>query len=417
MPELDRIFEGSLDPTNAVGWRLARLVKELHPGKYVLDGVGSPFDIEDYANEGQCEATLVEGAHAQLSTSWRRKHGLYSATVNGVWAVRWKERTFRVVVAAWATGYRNHSVNVIVGDDEDSVWAFTNAVSAYCNDPRRAVLCFRGGCWGHNGELWADIQGASFDDLVLAGDLKERIRGDLDRFMGARAEYERYGVPYKRGVLFVGPPGNGKTHCVRATLKMLGLPVLYVMSLRAKYSTEDQSIDAIFARAREVAPCVLVFEDLDAMINDENRSYFLNQLDGVGRLSGILTLATTNHADRLDAAIVERPSRFDRKYAFALPGPVERLAYATQWNERLDGEMRLDRNAIDALVEATHSFSFAYMKELFVSSMVRWVSESRRVPMSTVIDGELVTLREQMRAGAPAQEATVAPGSGDDDDD
>ena len=68
-------------------------------------------------------------------------------------------------------------------------------------------------------------------------------------------------------------------------------------------------------------------------------------------------------------------------------------------------------------LDSWHSFSFADMKELFVSSMVRWVSESRRVPMSTVIDGELVTLREQMRAGAPAQEATVAPGSGDDDDD
>ncbi len=414
--ELDRIFKESFDPTNAVGWKLGKTIAECHPGKFVLPAVGGPFDIQEFASEGQCEARLASDAHAQIATAWRRNHGLHEDVANGVWDVRWHDQAFRVVVAEWRNGYDRNSGSWVIGDDEGAVRELANAVSAYCNDPRNAVLCFRGGCWGANRELWRDIQAASFDGLVLAGDLKEQIRGDLERFMGARAEYERYGLPHKRGVLFVGPPGNGKTHCVRATLKLLKLPVLYVMSLKAKYSPEDASIDAVFARAREVAPCVLVFEDLDAMINDENRSYFLNQLDGVGRLSGILTLATTNHVERLDAAIVERPSRFDRKYAFALPGVRERRLYAAQWNARLDPELRVDEQALEEVVEGTADFSFAYMKELFVSSMVRWVSERERAPMREVLAKELVTLREQMRAGAPAQEPTL-PGDDDEDDD
>jgi hypothetical protein len=405
--ELDRIFRETLDPVNAIGWRLGKVVAECHPGKFVLAGVERPFDIEEFASEGQCEAHLVPEAHAELETVWRRRHGLGQSVTNGVWDVRWQGQPFRVVVTSWRNGYDSRAPSFVIANDEASARELATAVSAYCNDPRRAVLCFRGGCWNPNHELWSDIQAASFDDLVLAGDLKERIRGDLERFMGARAEYERYGLPHKRGVLFVGPPGNGKTHCVRATLKMLGLPVLYVMSLKAPYATEDASIDRIFARAREVAPCVLVFEDLDAMINDQNRSYFLNQLDGVGRLSGTLTLATTNHADRLDPAIVERPSRFDRKYAFALPGPTERRTYARQWNARLDAAMRIDDDALEALIRATDDFSFAYLKELFVSSMVRWVSAAQREPMKDVLTSELATLREQMRAGAPAQESPV----------
>lgn len=416
MNDLDRIFETSLDGANATGYRLGRLTQALHPGKYVLDGVGSPFDLETFAREGQCEASLAPEAHAEIGTGWRRKHGLQSGVVNGAYDVRWSGQAFRVICATWRSGYDVHDVSLVVGDTEGEVRAFTNAVCAYCNDPRRAVLCFRGGCWGANHDIWADIQAASFDDLVLTGDLKSRIRGDLERFMGARAEYERFKVPYKRGVLFVGPPGNGKTHCVRATLRMLGLPVLYVMSLKAPYTPEDKCIDQVFARAREVAPCVLVFEDLDAMINAENRSYFLNQLDGVGALSGILTVATTNHADRLDAAIVERPSRFDRKYAFDLPGHAERRTYVAQWNARLDGEMQISPLEQGTLVDATEGFSFAYLKELFVSSMVRWVSEARKEPMRDVLMEELRTLREQMRAGAPAQESSRAPSPEEDEE-
>ena len=69
----------------------------------------------------------------------------------------------------------------------------------------------------------------------------------------------------------------------------------------------------VFAKARAEAPCVLILEDLDSLINDGNRSFFLNQLDGLEDNDGLLVIGSTNHYDRLDPAITKRPSRFDRK--------------------------------------------------------------------------------------------------------
>ena len=76
---------------------------------------------------------------------------------------------------------------------------------------------------------------------------------------------------------------------------------------------EEASMADVFDKARQLAPCVLVLEDLDSLINDKNRSFFLNQLDGLQSNDGLFIIATTNHFDRLDPGLSSRPSRFDRK--------------------------------------------------------------------------------------------------------
>jgi SpoVK/Ycf46/Vps4 family AAA+-type ATPase len=247
--------------------------------------------------------------------------------------------------------------------------------------------------------MYEAVQRTSFEDLILAGSLKDEIRGDLEQFLRSRSEYARFGVPWKRGILFVGPPGNGKTHCLRACIRLLDVTCMYVQSLKTRHGTEDANMRAVFGRARELTPCCLVFEDIDAMITSENRSFFLNQLDGFEHNDGILTLATTNHPERLDPAMVDRPSRFDRKYNFALPAPRERSAYIEMWNGRLDPEMRVPATAtLGRLVEQTEGFSFAYIKELFVSSMVRWMCGPRKGEISPVLFEQLALLRQQMNS-------------------
>jgi len=69
----------------------------------------------------------------------------------------------------------------------------------------------------------------------------------------------------------------------------------------------------VFDKARQLSPCVVVFEDLDSLITDRNRSFFLNQLDGLSGNDGLLIIGTTNHFEKLDPALSTRPSRFDRK--------------------------------------------------------------------------------------------------------
>ena len=69
----------------------------------------------------------------------------------------------------------------------------------------------------------------------------------------------------------------------------------------------------VFEKARQMSPCVVILEDLDSLINDRNRSFFLNQLDGLDSNDGLLIIGTTNHLDRIDSSLSSRPSRFDRK--------------------------------------------------------------------------------------------------------
>jgi transitional endoplasmic reticulum ATPase len=76
---------------------------------------------------------------------------------------------------------------------------------------------------------------------------------------------------------------------------------------------EEGSMAAVFSKARELSPCVMILEDLDSLINNQNRSFFLNQLDGLEGNDGLLIIGTTNHFDQLDPGLSTRPSRFDRK--------------------------------------------------------------------------------------------------------
>ena len=76
---------------------------------------------------------------------------------------------------------------------------------------------------------------------------------------------------------------------------------------------EEGAMQEVFKKARSLAPYVIILEDLDSLINDRNRSFFLNQLDGIESNDGLLVIGTTNHFDRLDPGLSTRPSRFDRK--------------------------------------------------------------------------------------------------------
>lgn len=119
-------------------------------------------------------------------------------------------------------------------------------------------------------------------------------------------------------VLLLGPPGKSKTESIKALLNESGHDALYVKSFTTPFGPEH-GVKTIFDHARRHSPCILVLEDLDAMVTDTVRSYLLNELDGLAQNDGILTIATTNHPERIDDAILNRPSRSDVKYHFDLP--------------------------------------------------------------------------------------------------
>lgn len=142
------------------------------------------------------------------------------------------------------------------------------------------------------------------------------------------------------------------------------VPTLYVKSLAGCHGPE-YAIREIFTKARHSTPCLLVFEDLDSLITDRVKSFFLNEVDGLESNEGLMMLGSTNYLERLDAGISKRPGRFDRKYHFTLPAAPERAKYCDYWRNKLSKNMNVDfpPKLSEAIAEITEGFSFAYLKE------------------------------------------------------
>jgi len=408
-----QIVEESLaQPSNALLYHLSTRLQRAFPERYLLETDSWAFNLRGFQRDGQCVAQTKPESLPQWSWQWNDKRKSSYADVRmACFEVEWQEKTFDALAVTYGGRHGDQTRWYVLGPTQADTRALFEAVAEWTAEVRGEVLVFDGGCWRKDKDLFESIQGSSWDNLVLEGGLKEEIRTDLDTFFESKDLYTRYGIPWKRGVLFLGPPGNGKTHAIKAIVGSIGHPCLYVKSFDAEYRTAHDLIGEVFSRARATAPCVLVLEDLDALVNDENRSFFLNELDGFASNEGILAVATTNHPERLDPAILERPSRFDRKYTFGLPEPVERAEYLRLFSERLEPDLQLDAPGIEAVTRATEGYSFAYLKELYLSAMMRWIAHPGKQPIADLMTEQSELLRSQMTTD-PANEPPPKPKRG-----
>lgn len=405
------LFGSSLSPTDSS--TMVRLHEKLVgacAGHYVE--AFTSLDFLTHHDLGQARVTRLVSPIPIAHARWG---GLGDDTIrsrdeNAAYRVEWQGHTLHVVKAEWKIGYSDLAYEWVIAASQEVARAYALDVARKTNDPGESVLVFHGSCWNRSREHWQAIQAASFEDLVLASSMKEQIRNDFRRFLAARESYEAHGVAWRRGALFLGPPGNGKTHALRALLHELAIPALYVQSVKARYETEEANLRRVFDRARQLVPCALVLEDLDALVNAENRSFFLNQLDGFEKNVGLVVVATTNHPERIDAAILDRPSRFDRKYTFALPALSERRAYLLAWQAKLAERTGFREEDANALAERTESFSFAYLKELVMSSLLRKLESE--APFSEILESEREALASQRYT--PAKSRPTSEESTDD---
>ncbi len=388
-------------PNDYVAYHVGRELAELHPGKAILEGETGYFDLEAFVRAEKCSVVHETSIFNHIKTDWdgpgkESKHSVENSWLN----VLWRGHLLDVVLVTYTQRCYPSRHHWVVADNKKLAEAFFSEVCEWSSEVSGEVLVFQDGEWTKSKELFDAIKSATFDNLILRDKLKEEIENDFVQFFRAREFYERYRIPWKRGVLFIGPPGNGKTHMVKALVNQLGQSCLYVKGFKSEYATDQENLALVFARARMTTPCLVVLEDLDSMIDDKSRAFFLNELDGFETNTGVVVLATTNPPDRLDPAILDRPSRFDRKYYFDLPAEAERSAYIGAWNRELQTELRLSESVTTEVVQQTEGFSFAYMKELFLSSMMHWMATAGGASMDGIILGQVAQLREQMGAGA-----------------
>lgn len=397
-------------PKNAVFYELSRTLRATYPECAVLETEDEAFQLHGFAHAGGCRLREADGAHTHWTHSWdgrrQRPHGQLE---NGWLAVEWEGHDILVVTTGIYGQYCREVRSYVVAANAEIGKEFYGAVCRWGSEVHGEVLVFREGHWGKSEELFDSIRATTLDGLVLPAALKSEVQENVFGFFESEATYEKYGLPWKRGLLFLGPPGNGKTHMIKGLANELGRPVLYVRSFYSQYGTPHDNIGRCFERARDSAPCLLVLEDLDALVDDENRSYFLNEMDGFYSNRGILTVATTNHPERLDPAILERPSRFDRKFTFVLPDEEERLRYLQKQNAGLEEALQMAHPALVRAAKATDGFSYAYLKELVLSSMMAWLREDGKRPMGEVLPEQVESLAGQMKTEADRPEVPERP--------
>lgn len=270
-----------------------------------------------------------------------------------------------------------------VGTNNDAdADALVEAATRWFNSTHNEILVFDRGFWLPDKELFESIQDATWSDVILDQAKKNALINDVDSFFNGEKHYKEFSVPWKRGIIFYGPPGNGKTISLKALMHSLStrsnpsVELLYVKSFNS-FMGPEASIAAIFQKARALAPAILVFEDIDSLVSVSVRSYFLNAVDGLESNHGILMVGTTNHLERLDPGIANRPSRFDRKYFFDVPDWDERVQYCEFWRRKLrgNGKVAFPKVLCGMIADITEEFSFAYLKEAFVASLLAIVAE------------------------------------------
>lgn len=388
---------------DAIFYQMTQALRGHFPDYFLLETESSYFQIVNYASAGQCQLTEKPDMFAELDWDWSPTFEEYRFPYNGWFEVEWRGRRFDLVMVGRQESHCRTLRSYLVAEDEADVRALFREVCRWNAEVRGEVLVFEGGQWAKSSVLHDSIQSASFDNLILEGDLSSELKADVRSFFEAKDLYGKYGIAWKRGILLLGPPGNGKTHAVKALVNALDVPCLYVKSFSAEYVSDQGNIGQVFARARESAPCILVLEDLDALINSGNRAFFLNEMDGFASNDGILTLATTNHPERLDPAILERPSRFDRKYTFNLPAVEERVRYLQLFSAGLQSELRLGDQPLRVVADATEGYSFAYLKELYLSAMMRWIADPGASPIERHMVEQSASLRSQMASSEEAE--------------
>ncbi|XP_074846000.1 nuclear valosin-containing protein-like isoform X2 [Carettochelys insculpta] len=187
-------------------------------------------------------------------------------------------------------------------------------------------------------EGFVTVPDVTWADVGALEDVREELTMAILAPVRNPEQFKALGLTAPAGVLLAGPPGCGKTLLAKAVANESGLNFISVKGpelLNMYVGESERAVRQVFQRARNSAPCVIFFDEVDALCPRRSDreggasvrvvNQLLTEMDGLEHRRQVFIMAATNRPDIIDPAIL-RPGRLDKTLYVGLPPPVDRLA-------------------------------------------------------------------------------------------